>query len=645
MGAKQSAIDYLSDVAPKDKKKGMSAVDFLSDVTPTKKTEEAIVVEPSMFDQAKRYGGLGGRAAIEGVAGIPGGVYNFASTVSNLPSLIQKKEIPATNEWGIPSSIDTQQYGTKLADYFNLTQPTEAEQKPMEYARLASGLLAGGGTVKALGGAIPAGIRMISGANAPVVNVVGGLGGKAGGEIAGGMVDESSPTLKTLATIAGGIVGGGGSSGLASMVKPTSRAALRTAQSSFGALEPLAGRLLNRQAGEEADTVAGLLEGGGIPGVNTITDFKPKTSDIAGNAGISSLARFVENSNMAGTNLGTRQFENTKAIKQSLDQAVGTGLEKAETKAFLDKLNNEYTQEMRARNVPTDVSSINNVFDNAIKTHNGNPSITDGLEALQKQFNAALAKDPDAGFNTILNFKQNIDAQLRANPLADPIAAAVQKSAKELKGLKSELTKVLTNAEPDYRDIAQQQAIGIKHQSEQKALSDLLNKATNSIPLVTNASGIQEELLPLSADMISRQVNNPDLMKKLSPYQQKQYKNAAQATLAGTRMRKGMAVGSNTEQNLKMEQLISDDVTRALLGSDIKNQPGILSNILRPVTKGLSNVTGRTGEIADILAKAELDPAYAAMLMRKYKLSGPIDMKSAAGRNALYGALTQYQNK
>jgi hypothetical protein len=645
MGAKQSAIDYLSDVAPKDKKKGMSAVDFLSDVTPTKKTEETITAEPSMLDQAKRYGGLGERAVLEGVAGIPGGVYNFASTVSNLPSLVQGKEIPAINEWGVPRSIDTQQYGTKLADYLGLTQPTEAEQKPMEYARLASGLATGGLGVKALGGAIPAGIRMISGANAPVVNVVGGLGGKAGGEIAGGMVDDSSPILKTLATIAGGIVGGGGSSSLASMVKPTSRAALRTVQSSFGALEPLAGRLLNRQAGSEADTVAGLLETGGVQGVKPIAGFQPKTSDIAGNAGISSLARFVENSNMAGTDLGTRQFQNAKAIKESLGKAVGTKAEKADAQAFLDKLNNEYTQEMRARNVPTDVSSINNVFDNAIKTHNGNPSITNGLEALQKQFNAALAKDPDAGFNTILNFKQNIDAQLRANPLADPIAAAVQKSAKELKGLKSELTKVLTNAEPDYRDIAQQQAIGIKHQSKQKALSDLLNKATNSIPLVTNASGIQEELLPLSASMMSEQVNNPKLMSKLSPYQQEQYKNATQAALSGGRGSMGMARASNTMQNAKMEQLISDDVIRAFSGSDVKNQPGVLSNILRPATKGLSNVTGRTGEIADILAKAELDPQYAAMLMRKYKLSPNIDMKSAAGRNALYGALTQYQNK
>jgi len=202
MGAKQSAIDYLSDVAPKDKKKGMSAVDFLSDVTPIKKAEETITVEPSLFDQAKRYTGLGGRAVVEGIAGVPAGVYNFASTVSNLPNLVQGKEIPATNEWGVPRSIDTQQYGTKLADYLGLTQPTESEQKPMEYARLAAGTLTGGGLIKPLGKAIPAGIRAITGANAPIVNTVGALGGKAGGEIAGGMVDDSLLEIPILPELA-----------------------------------------------------------------------------------------------------------------------------------------------------------------------------------------------------------------------------------------------------------------------------------------------------------------------------------------------------------------------------------------------------------------------------------------------------------
>ena len=588
--------------------------------------------------------GLGGRAAIEGVAGIPAGVYNFASTVSHLPDIVRGKKIPKTNEWGVPSSINTQQYGTKLADYLGLPQPTESEQKPMEYARLGIGTLAGGGIVKALGGAIPSVVKAIAGANAPIVNTIGALGGKAGSEYAGQVFDKSSPGTKTAAQIAGGVLGGGLTSGISSMVQPTTRAAGRLGNLAIDNLEGVAGRALNRQAGSEAEMVQQLLDKGKIPNLEDIEEFKPRSSDIAGNSGISALARQVENSNVAGTDLGTRRFENTKAIKSSLVKATGTEVEKADTQAFLDKLNQDYTQEMRARNAPVDVSNINSVFESAIAKHNGNPSITTGLEVLQRQLDAALAKDPDAGFNTILNFKQNIDAQLRANPMADPTAGAVQKSATALKDLKRELTDALTKAEPDYRDIAQMQAIGIKHQGEQKTLSDLLKKATNSIPLVSNASGVQEELLPLSAATMSKHINDADIMRKLSPYQQEKYKNATQATLAGTRARQGMAVGSNTAQNISLDTLLMEDIARAASGTDKGGKAGILSGPLKILDKPLSMLTDRTDELSAILAQAELDPAYAAMLMKKYKLSGPIDMSTPAGRAALYGALTQYQN-
>ena len=639
MEKRQSADEFFSSVAPKNKKKTMSADEFFADVTPTKKSEEAITAEPSMLDQAGRYAGLGSRAAIEGVAGIPGGVYNFASTVSNLPSLIQKKEIPATNEWGIPSSIDTQQYGTKLADYLKLTQPTEAEQKLMEYARVASSLLAGGGTIRALGGAIPAGIRAISGANAPVVNVVGGLGGKAGGEIAGGMVDESSPTLKTLATIAGGIVGGGGSSSLASMVKPTSRAVLRTGQNVAGQLEPLAGSLLNRQAGEEADTVAGLLEGGGIPGVNTITDFKPKTSDIAGNAGISSLARFVENDPYASTVLSERLFNNAKSLKDYINKTIGSNASRAKKENYLYEVVDTVSKPMRDRNLPTNIDNVVISIDNALLKHKGNPSIEGALQSIKEKI-----PQGDVGFNEVYNFKQYIDDALRGK-YDDPASMQIAKSGTALNKVKQELADSLGTVEPDFKQFLKTQAVGIRQINQSKQAEKMINQATNKTPIVSNRSGVQEEVFPLSAANLRTQTLNKKGMENLSLNQQAIMENAQRAATAGTRGSMGMARGSNTMQNLKMNELISDDVTRALLGSDIKNQPGILSNILRPVTKGLSNVTGRTGEIADILARAELDPAYAAMLMRKYKLSGPIDMKSAAGRNALYGALTQYQNK
>ncbi len=589
--------------------------------------------------------GLGSRAAIEGIAGIPAGVYNLASTISHLPDIVKGKQIPETNEWGVPSNINTQQYGTKLADYFGLPQPTESEQRPMEYARLGAGALTGGLGAKVLGSAIPAGIKAMAGANAPIINTVGALGGKAGSEYAGQVFDKSSPTAKILAQVGGGLLGGGLSSMGTQMVAPVGRAGARVGSLVVDNLEGVAGRALNRQAGSEAETVQRLLEQGQIPTLRQLEGFKPRSSDIAGNAGISALARQVENSNVAGTDLGIRRFENTKAIKESLNKAVGDETDVENTQKFLNKLNKEYTAEMRGRNLPVDVAPIHDVIQKELAAHNGNPSITSGIEIVQKHLNEALAKDPDAGFNTILNFKQNIDAKLRADPMIDPEAGAIQKSATALKGLKSELTKKLVEVEPDYRDIAQQQAIGIKHQNEQKTLSDLLKKATNSIPIVSNASGVQEELLPLSAAMISRQINDTKLMKKLSPWQQEQYKNAAQATLAGTRARQGMAVGSNTAQNLSLDKLLMSDVANALSRADKTGKSsGLFAGPLKILDKPLAMLTDRTDELSAILAKAELDPVYAAKLMKKHKLSGPVDMSTPAGRAALYGALQQYQN-
>jgi len=264
--------------------------------------------------------GLGSRAAIEGIAGIPAGFYNLASTISHLPDIVKGKQIPETNEWGVPSNINTQQYGTKLADYFGLPQPTESEQRPMEYARLGAGALTGGLGAKVLGSAIPAGIKAMAGANAPIINTVGALGGKAGSEYAGQVFDKSSPTAKILAQVGGGLLGGGLSSIGTQMVAPVGRASARVGSLVVDNLEGVAGRALNRQAGSEAETVQRLLEQGQIPTLRQLEGFKPRSSDIAGNAGISALARQVENSNVAGTDLGIRRFENTKAIKESNKQ-------------------------------------------------------------------------------------------------------------------------------------------------------------------------------------------------------------------------------------------------------------------------------------------------------------------------------------
>ena len=572
--------------------------------------------------------GLGGRAMLEGVAGVPAGIYNAVSALGNIGMPENRPVTPLTP----PESINTQQYGTKLADYLGLPQPTNEQAIPMEVARTISGFAVPLGMLSKIK-SIPSMAATMIGSNAPKATAItAGLSKYATEKAKEKGLPEWEQSLF-------GMLTGLGAGSVLGMAAPTSRAVLRTGQSSFGTLEPLAGRLLNRQAGAEAGTVANLLESGGIQGVNTIAGFAPKTSDIAGNAGISALARFVENDPNSSTILSERLFNNAKSLKDYVNRTIGSDASITKKQDYLYDVVNTVSKPMRDRNLPTNIDNVKNSIDNALLKNKGNPAIEGALQSIKEKI-----PQGDVGFNEVYNFKQYIDDALRGK-YDDPASMQIAKSGTALNNVKTELAKSLTNTESEFGKFLKTQAIGIRQLNQSKQAEKMINQATNKTPIISNRTGIQEEVFPLSAANLRTQILNEKAMSKLSPNQQVIFENAQRAATSGTRGSMGMARGSNTMQNLKMNELISDDVTRALLGSDVKDQPGILSNILRPVTRGLSNVTGRTGEIADILAKAELDPAYAAMLMRKYKLSPTTDMKSAAGRNALYGALTQYQNK
>lgn len=588
--------------------------------------------------------GLGSRAVLEGVAGVPAGVYNAVSSLGNIGMPENRHTTPLTP----PESINTQQYGTKLADYLGLPQPTNEQAIPMEVARTISGFAVPLGMLSKIK-SIPSMAATMIGSNAPKATAItAGLSKYATEKAKEKGLPEWEQSLF-------GMLTGLGAGSVLGMAAPTSRAVLRTGQSSFGTLEPLAGRLLNRQAGAEAGTVANLLEKGEIPGVKPFGSgqynaqgeyigqsplaFQPKTSDIAGNAGISALARFVENDPNSSTILSERLFNNAKSLKDYVNRTIGSDASITKKQDYLYDVVNTVSKPMRDRNLPTNIDNVTNSIDNALLKNKGNPAIEGALQSIKEKI-----PQGDVGFNEVYNFKQYIDDALRGK-YDDPASMQIAKSGTALNNVKTELAKSLTNTESEFGKFLKTQAIGVRQLNQSKQAEKMINQATNKTPIISNRTGIQEEVFPLSAANLRTQILNEKAMSKLSPNQQAIFENAQRAATAGTRGSMGIARASNTMQNLKMNELISDDVTRALLGSDVKDQPGILSNILRPVTRGLSNVTGRTGEIADILAKAELDPAYAAMLMRKYKLSPTTDMKSAAGRNALYGALTQYQNK
>jgi hypothetical protein len=620
------ADDFFSDVAPK-KNKTISADEFFADVKP--QTMQAMQEPESDYG---RYAGLAGRAAIEGIAGIPAGLYNLASTIGEIaPSLASRVTGKPRFESITPESINTQKYGAQLADYFGLPQPTEAEQVPMQFGRMAAGSLGGAGLLRAIGAA-PSVLRTV-GAEMPLRTAISTGTGAAAGEYA---KQQELPLWQQLAANA---AGGLSSSSIMNMAAPVGRTVVRGGQALGNQLEPVAGRLLNRQAGNEAETVQRLLESGQIPNLKPIQGFMPRTSDIAGNAGISGLARFVETSNVAPTGLSNRVFDNAKALKDYINKSVGSDASITKKQAFASDLVADMLQPMRERNLPVDTSNVVSSIEQSLAKHKGNPAVESALDAISKKI-----PQGDVGFNEVYNFKQYIDEALRGK-YDDAESLAIQKAGKSLEAVKKELTKALTNAEPDTAKYLKSQAIAQRQIGQSQAAEKLINQATNKTPIISNATGAQEEIYPLSGALLRGRLTNEKLLKDLSPNQISILENAQRAATAGQRMSQGMARGSNTAQNLKMDQLIAEDIARGLTGSDMPEKAGLLAGMIRPVTKSLSNVTGRTEDIAQILARAELDPKYAAELMRKYKLSGPIDISTPAGRAALYGAIQQYRQQ
>jgi len=197
------ADDFFADVAPK-RNEAIYADDFFADVSP--QATQAIQEPQSDYG---RYAGLAGRAVIEGVAGIPAGLYNFASTIGDIaPSLSSRVTGKPKFESITPESINTQKYGTQLADYFSLPQPTKAEQVPMQFGRMAAGSLGGAGLLKFLGTA-PSVLKTV-GAEMPLRTAISTGTGAAAGEYA---KQQELPLWQQLAANAAGalfnVVAGG----------------------------------------------------------------------------------------------------------------------------------------------------------------------------------------------------------------------------------------------------------------------------------------------------------------------------------------------------------------------------------------------------------------------------------------------------
>jgi len=594
-------------------------------------------------DAQRESNGIGHKASVsargllEGAASIPGGLYNISQMT---PQYLSKKigfEVPLKS-MDLPPSIDTEQYGGKVADILGFDKPTPDDNIIYPVSKAAGNFVIPSTAMAKLGhGAIRA-AGMALGGNAPLTAMSGILAGKTAAEIA--RQENASPGVQLGADIVGNVLGGNA----AGAVNAVGRTAGRTGKALTGmGLEGVAGRTLHRAAGQESPQIADFLSAGTVPTItNPIKGYRPTSSEIAGNPGLSTIMRQTGLDVDSLSALGSRKFDNARAIVKQANRAVGSTEKLAAMKsAGFDKIERIATP-MRERNLPVDLSRVEASIDDAIARHAGNKGITDGLEALKKDLPTGN------GFNEVYNFKQHIDEMLRGNALSDPKIASMQRAASALKSTKRELADALTATEPGFSDYLKYQAINIKKIGQRETAGKGVENAKLSNPLVSNING-QEEIFPLSANKLSTLLKNEKTLKNLSPAQQKVLKTAEEYARLQSRSNLGMMAGSSTAQNLSVKDAVFNDLMAAgfgekpnLLGRAAKRAVGTTTNLLSPVLLGKVSAEN-SAALSKIFTRAELDPSYAAELMKKYGL-GHLNFNDAPGRAALRATLTQNQN-
>lgn len=562
--------------------------------------------------------GVTARSLIEGAAGLPASIYNMAQII---PNYIQEKtgfQAPIQ----APKSINTEQYGTSLADYIGLPKANENEQFNQQLSKGLGGFVIPAAAMTKFGkaGGVVEGIGKFMGGENPLTLSAGITGGAVAQEVAREM--DASPNQQLAANIAGNVAGGG----LAGVMNMAGRTTARTTNALLNRNEGVAGRVLNRAAGDQAQRVIADLESGVVPSIQgkMIKAYQPTSSEIAGNAGVSSILRQAGLDPDTATVLADRQFQNSKAVKDYIEkQAVGSEAYRTAKDQKLWEQVDKVSKPMRQRDLPVDLTPVETAIDAAILKNKGNPAIIAGLEKLKSH----IPQGGTAGFNETYNYKQWIDESLRAKNMVDPEIMSLQKAKSAMGDIKTALADTMTATEPEFKDFLANQAKGVTDLKRRSLAEKIVEAKSSRTPRVSNTATGQEELYPLTGAALKSVTKNPKVMAELSPYQRKVFEKAQQHAALEGRDQLGTMVGSNTAQHLNIRDVVAQDIIAAIVGEGKGSEKlgkavGTLANML-PGTSGFIKArTMSPSGVANILAKAKLDPAYAAQLMKTYGLDG-----------------------
>ena len=151
----------------------------------------------------RRFGELAGRAALEGLADIPGSVYTTGATLAHLPQIAQGQEVPESAKW------NTKQYGEQYANQLGLEKPTPENEIPMHMAESAISFGAGGGLGRLGANVLPKVVASIAGAHAPITTAIGAGVSTGAGDVARELTKEDeSAWVRVGVPLIAGILGG-----------------------------------------------------------------------------------------------------------------------------------------------------------------------------------------------------------------------------------------------------------------------------------------------------------------------------------------------------------------------------------------------------------------------------------------------------
>lgn len=492
---------------------------------PTKQTAEQAF--SGIIDTANRWEknldnatSAGGRALLEGTAAVPGQIYNVAQIPRKVTRWAANKVLPeglqipdAQGLLGSPGEMDTQKYGTQVADTLNLNKGDERFMRP---ARAAAGVLVPGALLSKFNLAKTA-IGQMMGAGAPLKAAMTTAAGASAGEVAKEAGANEAGQL--IANVAGSVLAAG--------VPDVASYILQANRRGGGAL----GRILESSAKSKGKPVSQAV--GDFSLTPTTREFVPGTAPTAAMAYSNPEIQVAER--MARLQNKPAFFERDMANRGNIYQAIRGKAEQANPRAMKDTLN-ELTSPLREEAISAarggEYAGPMAQQINTLRTSPGsryNEQLNTVLKGGER-----LLSEPNIDPLDVYTYKKALDdAVVHKGPItSDKLTNAVKNSYRETNAMRDAITEGMDTASGGkWRAYLNEHAKGMKPVNDQEAWIGLQNKFAlapeleqglpnvapaalrRGIEQVTKGERGQDLLLPESRSLVNKLLNTSNAIE------------------------------------------------------------------------------------------------------------------------------------